>query len=152
MRPGVRGTHRGPGRPRNGRLSLHRKNASFAERKGTLGRLDDFWFLALDFGLKPFMLVSPHTTRSFWQDRRVFVTGCTGLVGSATVRQLVERGAHVIGLMRDQVARCELVASGLDRRIDLVRGSVEDGELLERILAEYEVETVIHLAAQTIVG
>ena len=98
------------------------------------------------------MLVSPHTTRSFWQDRRVFVTGCTGLVGSATVRQLVERGAHVIGLMRDQVARCELVASGLDRRIDLVRGSVEDGELLERILAEYEVETVIHLAAQTIVG
>ncbi|HEV3025592.1 MAG TPA: NAD-dependent epimerase/dehydratase family protein, partial [Pirellulales bacterium] len=57
---------------------------------------------------------------AFWQDRRVFVTGCTGLVGSATVRQLVARGAHVVGLERDQVARCELVRGGLAGRIDLV--------------------------------
>jgi CDP-glucose 4,6-dehydratase len=88
----------------------------------------------------------------FWQDRRVFVTGCTGLVGSATVRELVARGAHVVGLVRDQVARSELVRSGLDRRIDLVRGQVEDEPLLRRALAEYEIETVFHLAAQTIVG
>lgn len=98
------------------------------------------------------MFTPAHLHNPFWQDRRVFVTGCTGLVGSATVQQLVERGAHVIGLVRDQVATCELVRSGLDRRIDLVRGAVEDSELLDRVLAEYEVETVIHLAAQTIVG
>jgi CDP-glucose 4,6-dehydratase len=88
----------------------------------------------------------------FWQDRRVFVTGCTGLVGSWTVRALLERGAHVVGLVRDQVFGAELVRTGMVQRIDLVRGCVEDQPLLERVMAEYEVETTFHLAAQTIVG
>lgn len=88
----------------------------------------------------------------FWRDRRVFVTGCTGLVGAWTVRALLERGAHVIGLVRDQVVGSELARGGLLGRIDVVRGSVEDYALLERALAEYEVQTVFHLAAQTIVG
>jgi CDP-glucose 4,6-dehydratase len=88
----------------------------------------------------------------FWQDRRVFVTGCTGLVGSWTVRALLERGAHVVGLIRDQVAGSELARSGLLSRIDVVHGHIEDPALLERALAEYEIHTVLHLAAQTIVG
>ena len=88
----------------------------------------------------------------FWRDRRVFVTGATGLVGAWTVRALLERGAHVVGLVRDQVCGSELVRAGLDRRIDIVRGCVEDLPLLARALAEYEVQTVFHLAAQTIVG
>jgi CDP-glucose 4,6-dehydratase len=88
----------------------------------------------------------------FWRDRRVFVTGCTGLVGSWTVRTLRERGAHVIGLIRDQVPGSELVRGGLFDHIDVVCGCVEDYALLERSFAEYEVQTVIHLAAQTIVG
>src|SRR6516162_1713843 len=91
-------------------------------------------------------------TDGFWKDRRVFVTGCTGLVGAWTVRALVERGAHVVGLVRDQVAGSELVRAGLAACIDLVRGSVEDEHLLVRALAEYEIQTVFHLAAQTIVG
>src|SRR5262249_973648 len=88
----------------------------------------------------------------FWQDRRVFVTGCTGLVGTWTVRALLERGAHVIGLIRDRVAGSELVRGHLVQRMDVVHGCVEDQPLLERALAEYEIQTVIHLAAQTIVG
>jgi CDP-glucose 4,6-dehydratase len=88
----------------------------------------------------------------FWRDRRVFVTGCAGLVGAWTVRLLVERGAHVVGLIRDQVAGSELVRAGLVDQIDVVRGCVEDYHLLERALAEYEIQTVFHLAAQTIVG
>ncbi len=91
-------------------------------------------------------------SREFWQDRRVFVTGCTGLVGAWTTRALVENGAHVVGLVRDQVFGSELHRSGLDQRIDIVRGGVESEELIERVLTEYEVQTVFHLAAQTIVG
>lgn len=89
---------------------------------------------------------------AFWRDRPVFVTGATGLVGSWTVRRLVEAGADVVALVRDEVPGSELVRAGLDRRIRTVRGDVCDQALLERILGEYEVTTVLHLAAQTIVG
>lgn len=89
---------------------------------------------------------------SFWLDRKVLVTGCTGLVGSWLVHDLVEAGADVIGLIRDQVHRSHLVRMGLDRKITVVRGGVEDYELMERVLNEHEVQTVMHLAAQTIVG
>src|SRR5262249_57151790 len=95
---------------------------------------------------------SMNLREDFWRDRPVFVTGCTGLVGAWTTRALVERGAHVVGLVRDQVWGSELIRSGLIAHIDVVRGCVEDQPLLERALAEYEIQTVFHLAAQTIVG
>src|SRR5437763_9556590 len=91
-------------------------------------------------------------SNGFWRDRRVLVTGCTGLVGAWTVRALLERGAHIVGLVRDRVAGSELVRGSLLERMDIVCGQVEDQPLLERVLAEYEIQTVLHLAAQTIVG
>jgi hypothetical protein len=72
----------------------------------------------------------------FWRDRRVLVTGCTGLVGAWTTRALVERGAHVVGLVRDRVHGSELVRSGFVGEIDVVRGRVEDGPLPERAVGE----------------
>lgn len=89
---------------------------------------------------------------SFWRDRPVFVTGATGLVGSWLVRQLLDAGADVVCLIRDWVPRSELIASGLIDRIRVVRGDVRNQEELERTLGEYEIATVFHLAAQTIVG
>lgn len=90
--------------------------------------------------------------QSFWQDRPVLVTGATGLVGGWLVRRLLEAGAEVVCLVRDWVPRSELVRSGLIERAQVVRGHLCDQPLLERTLGEYEVESVIHLAAQTIVG
>lgn len=89
---------------------------------------------------------------SFWKDRCIFVTGATGLLGSALARKLVAEGASVIALLRDEVPDCELVRSGLIERITVVRGCLEDIELLTRCVNEYEVDTVFHLGAQTIVG
>jgi CDP-glucose 4,6-dehydratase len=88
----------------------------------------------------------------FWTDRAVLVTGCTGLLGSWLTRALVDRGALVIGLVRDWVPQSELVSTHLIERIRVVRGDVRDPGTIERTLGEYEVETVFHLAAQTIVG
>jgi CDP-glucose 4,6-dehydratase len=87
----------------------------------------------------------------FWKDRNVFVTGCTGLLGSWLTGSLVERGANVIGLIRDSVPKSNLNWSGLDGEITTVRGQVEDYFTLERTLNEYEIDAVFHLAAQTIV-
>lgn len=89
---------------------------------------------------------------SFWRDRNVLVTGATGLVGSWVVRRLRELGADVVCLVRDWVPQSELVRSGLIAQVRVVRGDVSDQACLERLLGEYEIESVIHLAAQTIVG
>jgi CDP-glucose 4,6-dehydratase len=87
----------------------------------------------------------------FWRDRPTFVTGATGLVGSWLVGRLVDAGADVVCLVRDWVPQSELVRSGLSERVTIVRGDVTDQTLIERSLGEYEIDTVLHLAAQTIV-
>jgi CDP-glucose 4,6-dehydratase len=89
---------------------------------------------------------------SFWRDRPTFVTGATGLLGGWLVRRLLELGADVVCLVRDWVPQSELVRSRLIEQVKVVRGDVRDQALLERILGEYEIDTVFHLAAQTIVG
>src|SRR5712692_1088006 len=88
---------------------------------------------------------------NFWLDRPVFVTGATGLVGGWLVRRMLEARADVVCLVRDWVPQSELVRGGLLERAKTVRGDVRERELLERTLGEYEIDTVIHLAAQTIV-
>ncbi len=87
----------------------------------------------------------------FWFDRPALVTGCTGFLGSWLSIALVEAGATVVGLIRDEVPFSHLRRSGYQNRIAVVRGDVTDYELIERALNEYEIDTVFHLAAQTIV-
>lgn len=88
----------------------------------------------------------------FWQHRNVFVTGATGLLGSWMVEDLVKKGANVTCLIRDEVPGSKLISSGMVNRTNIVHGQLEDYELMMRALNEYEIDTVFHLAAQTIVG
>ncbi len=89
---------------------------------------------------------------SVWRWRRVFVTGCTGLLGAWLTDWLVREGADVVGLVRDNVPQSNFYRMGLADRTVTVRGAVEDYGLLERILNEYEIEVIFHVAAQTLVG
>lgn len=89
---------------------------------------------------------------SFWQDRPTLVTGGTGLLGGWLVHRLLELGADIVCLVRDWVPQSELVRAQLVEQVKVVRGDISDQALLERILGEYEIDTVFHLAAQTIVG
>jgi CDP-glucose 4,6-dehydratase len=95
--------------------------------------------------------VNDQRSRSFWLDRPTLVTGATGLVGSWLVARLIEAGADVVCLVREWIPQSELVRSSLIDRVKVVRGDVRDQALLERVLGEHEIDTVIHLAAQTIV-
>lgn len=88
---------------------------------------------------------------NFWIDHPTLVTGATGLVGGWLVHRLVEAGADVVCLVRDWVPQNELVRDRLIEQVKVVRGDVRDRTLLEQTLGEYEICTVIHLAAQTIV-
>ncbi|MHC4267360.1 MAG: GDP-mannose 4,6-dehydratase [Planctomycetota bacterium] len=89
---------------------------------------------------------------AFWKDRKVFVTGATGLLGSWLVDELLNRGANVTCLIRDWVGSSKLIGSKSFERVNTVRGELEDYQVLLRSLNEYEIDTVFHLGAQTIVG
>lgn len=89
---------------------------------------------------------------SFWQDRPTLVTGATGLLGGWLARSLMAEDADVVCLVRDWVPQSELVSTRAIERVKVVRGDLTDRAVLERALGEYEIETVFHLAAQTIVG
>jgi CDP-glucose 4,6-dehydratase len=88
-------------------------------------------------------------TPAFWKHRPVAVTGATGFLGSELTRQLVDLGANVTALVRDDLPPTGDVHL---ESVSVVRGDVCDQELLERLLGEYEIATVLHLAAQTQVG
>jgi CDP-glucose 4,6-dehydratase len=89
---------------------------------------------------------------NFWRDRSVFVTGATGLLGGWLTRHLLEQGATVTALVRDSVPQSEFERRKMRQQVNVVRGDLSRPQVLERVLGEYEVETVFHLAAQTIVG
>lgn len=87
----------------------------------------------------------------YWYNRNVFVTGCSGFLGGHMVKALTAMEANVTGLVRDYTPKSYLY-SGEQQDINLVSGSLDDQQLLERALGEYEIDTVFHLAAQAIIG
>lgn len=87
-----------------------------------------------------------------WQNRPVFVTGGAGLVGNALVDELVGLGASVVILIRDDVPSPLQEWNPSMAKVTKVHGKLEDQALMERILGEYDIKTVFHLAAQAIVG
>ena len=89
---------------------------------------------------------------NFWKNRHVFVTGATGLLGSWLVEELLRQGADITCLIRDWVPQSKLIESELLARVNVVRGELEDYMVLQRALNEYEIDSVFHLGAQTIVG
>ena len=89
---------------------------------------------------------------SFWEGRNVFITGASGLLGSWLTEEVVRRGARVTCLVRDWVPDSRLMEPEALARVRMVRGELEDYACLLRALNEYEIDTVFHLGAQTIVG
>jgi CDP-glucose 4,6-dehydratase len=88
----------------------------------------------------------------FWQGKKAFVTGATGLLGSHLAEELIARGATVVALVRDWVPDSRAVSSGTLDRCVRVHGELQDHDLLLRALNEYEIDSVFHIGAQTIVG
>jgi CDP-glucose 4,6-dehydratase len=87
-----------------------------------------------------------------WQSHTVLCTGASGIVGGWVVHALLEAGATVVALVRDRDPRTEFFRSDSADRVIQVHGELQDFSLIERILNQFEVDTVIHLAAQAIVS
>ncbi len=91
-------------------------------------------------------------TSSTWAGRRVLVTGASGIVGSWLTRRLVDEGAHVVAFVLDADHRSELFFSGTVDRVTTVNGRLEEYQDLERAVVVHEVDSVVHLGAQSLVG
>jgi CDP-glucose 4,6-dehydratase len=88
---------------------------------------------------------------AFWSKRRVFVTGCSGFLGSWTIKELRRLGATTIGLVRD---RSREYGSDDPTTVPdfIVEGALEEYEVVLRGINEHEADVVLHLGAQPIVG
>jgi len=88
---------------------------------------------------------------NFWEEKNVLITGCTGFIGSWLTKELIEKGAKVTGIIRDSVPTCNFNLLNLSKKVNIVPGEIEDFNTIKRSLAEYNIDTVFHLAAQPIV-
>lgn len=87
-----------------------------------------------------------------WGGKKILVTGATGMVGSWLVKELLKRESMIVALARDIDYQTEFYRSGDYLQTAIVNGSLEDFSALNRAINEYEIDTVFHLGAQTIVG
>lgn len=84
--------------------------------------------------------------------RVALVTGAQGFIGSWLTERLLDEGARVVVPRRDCPAISRFRLQGLEARCDIVEVDLTAYGSLVRALNEYSVDTVFHLAAQTIVG
>ena len=92
------------------------------------------------------------TPETYWLNTPVLVTGATGTVGSWMCSELLDRGAHVVALIKDADPQSQLIRSGNINRITVVNGNLEDFWTVERAINEHDIQVVVHLGAQAIVG
>ncbi len=88
---------------------------------------------------------------SFWEGKKVFVTGAFGFLGSWLSEELVRQKADVVALMLDRLPDSALIRSGTERKVSVVSGDLADYESMLRVFNEFEIECCFHLGAQPIV-
>lgn len=89
--------------------------------------------------------------KGFWRDKQVLVTGATGFLGGWLVEELYNQEAQVITIVRDSRPDCRFYRDSLDQGAVVVAGDLKDAELVKRVVGDYEIDTIFHLGAQTIV-
>lgn len=87
-----------------------------------------------------------------WSERTVLVTGAAGFVGSWLTERLLADGAHVVALLPEVDPRSHFARAGLEDRVTVAPGLLEDERAVTRAVLAHGVDTVFHLGAQTIVG
>ena len=91
-------------------------------------------------------------TYSYWKNKNIFITGPTGLLGPNLIQELLRQQANVFALVRDFIPKSQFFSEELDKKVNLITGDLLDFNLLQRVLNEFDIDTVFHLGAQAIVG
>ena len=80
--------------------------------------------------------------------KNILITGINGFVGSSLAEKELESGNNVIGIVRDLNIKTQ---KDILDKCTIIRGDIEDINILERIVSDYEIDLIYHLAALSIV-
>ena len=97
-------------------------------------------------------IMTQEGSNTYWSDKRVLVTGASGMVGSWLTRWLSESGAYTVAFIADTDPQSELIRSGTINKINVINGRLENYDDIERAINNHEVDSIFHLGAQPIVG
>lgn len=90
--------------------------------------------------------------KRFWKNKRVLITGHEGFLGSNLTKEILSYNAKVFGL-DIRAGRKKTIFTEKDySRIKSIKGSVANFTLLNKIINDYKIEIIFHLAAEAIVG
>jgi CDP-glucose 4,6-dehydratase len=80
--------------------------------------------------------------------KNILITGINGFVGSSIAEREINNGNNVIGIVRDINKKSQL---DILNKCTIIYGDITDDFLIDRIIAEYEIDLIYHLAAMSIV-
>ena len=89
--------------------------------------------------------------RTFWKGKNVLVTGGDGMVGSHMVEELLSFDSNVIVPFIELDPNSYFLSKGFDKKVIMVPCDIKDKQKVHHIVSRYEVDIIIHLAAQPIV-
>lgn len=90
--------------------------------------------------------------KNYWKNKKVLVTGVNGFVGGNLCKVLLDEGAEVFGLIRNDNKDTFLYYEKLYKNIKIFKGDLCDKDLISQIISEEQIESIFHLAAQVEVG
>jgi len=93
-----------------------------------------------------------NSKKDYWFGKNVLITGINGFIGGNLAMHLVNNGAAVYGVMRNQKRDTLLFYEKLDSKVVLINGDITGKDFFSRIIAEEQIQIVFHLAAQVEVG
>lgn len=88
-----------------------------------------------------------------WEGRNVLITGASGFIGSWLSKNLIEKGANVVAMLKDNAPDIVLKYLGIYSKLKAIeKGDIVNFDWVKKIFADYNIDTCFHLAAQAIVG
>jgi len=88
----------------------------------------------------------------FWAGKRILITGYEGFLGTNLTKKMLAAGANIAGIDIEVRRKNTILTKSDYRKIKIVKGSVADYGLVEKLIKKHKPEIIFHLAAEAIVG